>query len=199
MIESAATREEWMMRCVEIARPLFAEQDALLPSVRVSLAPPHQNKMRAIGLCWHPGTCADDAREVWVSSALDEPLKVAATLVHELCHACLPGEEGHGRNFKKLATAMGLAGKATATYGSEEFNEAWTEHLKAAGPMPGAAFTSVGMIVGKRKPQKSTPKKNVTCPVCGFFAKVRVDQMHIGRLRCPADDEMLLTAEEGGE
>ena len=51
---------------------------------------------------------------------LKDPLEVAATLVHELVHILAVGvEEGHRGKFTKLAKAIGLEGKMTATHAGE--------------------------------------------------------------------------------
>lgn len=186
------TREQWMMAVVEKARPLLAAVDAVLPdNVRASFSPP-QRKMKAVGLCWHSSSSADEGREIWVSTEYDDPLEVAGILVHELCHAALPDGVAHKAPFKKLATKMGLEGKATATTIGETFKTVWAPILKEIGPLPGSKFTGAYPI-GRRR-QAKVPQKNVNCPDCGFAAKVRVDQIEMGRLRCPVDDEVLLFA-----
>lgn len=43
-----------------------------------------------------------------------DAIRVGSTLVHELCHAALDCEGGHGYEFNKLATGMGLIGNLPA-------------------------------------------------------------------------------------
>jgi hypothetical protein len=191
------TREQWMAAAIAKARPLFEAAGSPLPEVRAVLSPPHSTKKRAIGLCWHAASTEDSAREVWVSSGIDSPMEVVATLVHELCHAALPDGVAHKKPFKDLAVKMLLEGRPTATTHGQAFREQWTPILEELGPIPGARFKATA--TAGRRPQSGEPKKNVTCPECGFRAKVWVSQMSIGRLVCPADGEMLLTKEEGGE
>lgn len=187
------TREEWLNQVIAAAWPMFEAEGAPLPVTRAALMPPHR-KMKAIGLCWHSSAVDDNAREIWVSSQLNDTMQVVATLVHELCHAALPDSVGHKAPFVKLARAMALEGKPTATFGGPTFIAIWAPILEAMEPMPGAKFH--GYLVGGRRKQPSRAKKNLMCPDCGFFAKVFVDQMDWGRLRCPIDDEVLLTKEE---
>jgi hypothetical protein len=191
------TREEWLQFLIEAARPMFMEAGQPLPLVRAALCPPQKKpgKTMTLGLCWH-SLCTDDlaSREVWVSSVLKDPLRIAGTLVHELCHAALPDGVGHKRPFQRLATALGLHGPWRSTGETAEFAKRWEPILEAAGPCPTATFMAVRPI-GARI-QKTPKMRNVSCPACGFVAKVRCDQMHIGRLRCPGDDEELLTVDE---
>jgi hypothetical protein len=191
------TREQWMMEAIAVVRPAFEEAGAPLPNVRAVISPPHKAKGGAIGLCWHAVCTEDEAREVWVSSGIKDEIAVFATLVHELCHAALPDGTGHKAPFARLAKAMLLEGPPKATVHGPAFTERWAAAVEALGPVPGARFKA--SATEGRKPQRGVAKKNVTCPDCGFRAKIWVDQMSMGRLRCPADDEMLLTPEEGGE
>jgi len=192
------TREEWLLKIVDRARPIFAELGAELPeNIRPNLAPPHK-KMKAIGLCWHGSAVADGGREIWISSEYDQPMEVCGILVHELAHAALPDRTGHKAPFVKLARALHLEGKATATSIGQAFFAVWEDFVAELGPIPGAKFNGNFPTTG-RKPQETIPLKNLRCPDCGFFAKVKEDSLAVGRLRCPLDDEMLLTKDEGGE
>lgn len=190
-------REQWLEMVMEAARPMFVANGAEVPeAVRAAMCPPHR-KMKAIGLCWSADSVADKGREIWISAILDDPMEIAATLVHEMCHAALPHDVGHKKPFVKLARSMKLAGKATATVASEEFKTEWQPILEKIGPLPGAKFQ--GTIV-TYKPQKTPKMKNVTCPDCGFFARIRCDQVEMGRLTCPVDEgQVLMMKEEGGE
>lgn len=197
-MQNTLTREEWLNKFIGHARPMFIEAGVPLPEqVRAALAPPHR-KMKAIGLCWHAVCTSDEAREIWVSSAIADPVQAVSVLVHELCHAALPDGVGHKRPFTKLATAMLLTeGKGTHAAGGAEFAAKWEPIIAEVGPMPGAQFLGAS-AVGQRK-QKTAAFKNVTCPSCGFLAKVTCDSLEVGRLNCPVDGEMLLTKEEGNE
>ena len=183
------TREEWLNKIIDRARPMFAEKGAPLPdNVRATLAPP-QRRMKAIGLCWHGISTSDKGREIWISSELDNPMEVAGTLIHELCHAALPDGTAHKAPFAKLARAFLLEGKATATTIGAPFMEVWEEFITEIGPIPGGKFLGAG-APGRK--QETIPLKNLNCPECGFFAKVREAQMGMGRLVCPVDGEKLL-------
>ena len=189
------TRDQWLEKVIEAARPIFAEKGAEIPAnVRAAMCPPHR-RMKAVGLCWHSSTVEDEGREIWVSSQYDDPMRVAGVLIHELCHAALPDGTAHKAPFKKLAYSMGLTGKPTATSEGPDFIAIWTPILEAIGPMPGARFNG-SLLSGGRKPQETPKMKNVTCPDCGFFARIRCDQVEMGRLTCPLDDGQVLMMKE---
>lgn len=190
------TREQWLNEFITDARGTFAALESPLPgNVRAAICPPHR-KMRAIGLCWTGDVTEDKGREIWVTSAETDPVRVAGILVHELCHAALPHEVKHGREFRLLATAVGLRGKMTATTEGEEFKSLWAATLARLGPLPAGRYTH-GRAVDFRV-QKTPKMTNMACPECGFVAKVRLDQMAAGRLTCPEHGVRLLMPSERG-
>lgn len=189
------TREQWLIKLIDKARPMFKALDAQLPEVRAAICPPHARKSKKIGLCWHENSSEDGAREIWVSSEISDAFDVAGVLMHELCHAALPGGVGHKKPFIKLARGLHLEGKPTATVVGEPFKKIWFPILEKIGPLPGAKFLGLRPLDGSPK-QATRPQRNVSCPDCGFAAKVFLDQMKMGRLKCPADRvEMLMKCE----
>lgn len=185
------TREEWLNVIIERASPMFDLVEAPLPMVRAALSPPQARRSKYIGLCWHESSTEDKAREIWISSALGDPIQIAGTLVHELCHAALPSKVGHKKPFAVLAKKLLLEGKPTSTTEGDAFKARWTPILEDIGPIPGAKF--VGAPPADMRPKQETIiQRNVTCPDCGFAAKVRLDQMKLGRLVCPVEGEKLL-------
>jgi len=189
------TRDQWLNGFIEAARAAFeAAGLPLPPNVRAAICPPHRAKQRYVGLCWSDAVSEDNGREIWVTAGETDPVRVAGIMVHELCHAALPHEVKHGKEFRRLATDMGLEGKMTATTEGAIFKMMWAPILKKLGPLPAARFTA-GYAVDFRV-QRTPKMTNMACPQCGFVAKVRLDQMEIGRLRCPEHDVSLLRPKE---
>jgi hypothetical protein len=192
----ALTRDAWLTQFIEMARPLFAHAGQPLPPiVRAAICPPHRAKQRYIGLCWSDAVSEDNGREIWITAAETDPVKVAGIMVHELAHAALPHSEKHGKRFGKLARALGLEGPLRATTEGAVFRMLWADVLARLGPLPAARFVA-GAAVDFRK-QKTPKMTNVACPHCGFVAKVKVDQLTWGRLTCPVHpEEQLLMPKE---
>jgi hypothetical protein len=63
---------------------------------------------------------------------------VASILAHGLVHAAVGVEQGHGPAFGKVARAIGLDGKLTATVPGERFVAAVAPILAEVGPVPHA-------------------------------------------------------------
>jgi hypothetical protein len=124
-------REQWLNECIKQLRPEFEQLAHPLPEkIRASCSWPSKSglaaKKRRIGEAWSSKNSADQSCEVFISPVLKEPVEVAATLVHELAHCAVGVETGHKGKFPKLAKALGLEGKMTATHASKEL----TVHLQ---------------------------------------------------------------------
>lgn len=89
-------------------------------------------KHRRIGECWSGTASKDGHVGVMISPVLDDPMRVAGVLAHELVHAT--GRHGHRGPFAKLARPIGLEGKMTATSEGEAFKQAVAPILEAACP-----------------------------------------------------------------
>ena len=98
-------------------------------------------------------------------------MRVLDILTHELCHAVDGLISGHGTPFKRLAYAMGLTGKPTATEASEEFKEKYKPIIESKlGEYPHAKMN----LESSTKKQKTRLLK-ATCSDCDF--NFRVSQM----------------------
>ena len=155
----------------------------------------HGLRGNRVGECWYKEGSEDGHIEIFINPDKADSLVVAEILIHELCHAALGNGFGHGPEFKKLATAMKLAGPMKATVPTEEFNSWAKGIIDKIGEYPHASLKGA-ITAHNPRTQKKVPHKNMTCPTCGFHAKVLVSQISFGRLICPADGEKLLTKEE---
>lgn len=139
-------REEWLTECIRQLRPDFDRLDCHLPEkIRASCSWPSKsglaNKKRRIGEAWSAENSADQSHEVFISPVLKDPIEVAATLVHELVHCGVGVSEGHKGRFPKVAKALGLEGRMTATTAGETLREHLREITDAIGPYPHAELT----------------------------------------------------------
>jgi hypothetical protein len=165
-------REQWLSECIQKLRPDFGGLAHPLPEkIRASCSWPSKsglaNKKRRIGEAWSARNSADQSCEVFISPVLKDPLEVAATLVHELVHCAVGVEEGHRGKFARLAKAIGLEGKMTATHAGEELRTYLIEVTDAIGPYPHAELTHSNAP----KTQKCRLLK-VACEDCGCVARI---------------------------
>lgn len=197
------TREDWLNAFAKAAAPEFARVGAPLPAeVRVSIGFPSSGiRSKAIGECWSKLASGDQHFEIFVHPELQgSDARVADVLTHELVHAAVGLEAKHGPVFKKIAVALGLEGKMTATIAGDEWRR-WAEPILAElGPMPGASLASA---ISNRKKQ-GTRMLKLTCTACGFSC--RTTKKHIEAagdgLICPiptCDGDLLLEDSDGDE
>jgi hypothetical protein len=188
---TSAERHAWLEDAAAFARDIVNAAGATLPEpvqvhdrLRVSVSWPFGTR-KAIGQCWHAEASGDGSREVFISPALEDSVKIVGVLVHELCHASLDKEAKHGAPFKRLATACGLCGKMTATEEGPELTAAIQAWVKARGDYPCKALDPAGI---GRKVQTSRLLK-CECPTCGYVARITRQWIETAGLPiCPIDD-----------
>lgn len=116
------TREAWLRAAVELMTPMLEDQGTKMPAAwAVSVGFPKRAfaKNSAIGECWDPSVSSAKVSEMFISPALDEPVTVLATLLHEMIHAAVGLECKHAGAFARTARGVGLKGKLTATYAQD--------------------------------------------------------------------------------
>ena len=186
------TREQWLLQMVERLRGLFADAGHPLPAhIRASCGWPTERaltpsgKNRSIGQCFSTACSADGAHEVFVSPALDDPWRVSEVLVHELCHAVDNCRHGHGPEFRKIAAAVGLEGKMTATVAGPQLAERLNALLAR---MPGYPHRTLDVRVDAKK--QGTRLLKIICPSCGYTARTTRQWIGRGLPTCPCGSRM---------
>lgn len=182
---TAVNREHWLELAVsELRTAFFAPIGETVPEVRVSVGFPYASK-KAIGQHWASRAVKDGKNQVFVSPVIDCPVRALDILVHELIHAIVP-DAGHGKPFKRIALAVGLTGKMTATVAGEELAKRLNALSEKLGPFPQSAIV----------PGESTRKKQTTrmikceCSECGYIARTSTQWLEtIGPPLCACNQE----------
>ena len=192
------TREEWLLTAVDVMRPWFEEAGTPLGWVRVSVGWPagRSAKANTIGQCFKESLVADGQPAIFISPVLTDPIEVLSTLVHELVHAALPViQNPHRGAFVKLAKAVGLTGKWTATVAGEDLKARLVTLAGLLGPF-GHAAVSKG---GKGRRVQGTRMLKVQCDACGCVVRMTRKWLdEVGAPRCGCGDEAGM-AEVGAE
>lgn len=192
------TREDWLNAFIDAARPRFEEANAPLPiNVRVAVGFTSKGTRGArIGECWSSAASEDGHFEIFIKPTLDNPARICDVLTHELIHVAVGIEQGHNAYFRRVATSLGLEGKATATIAGAAWYDWALPIMEALGPMPYGALT--GTMNSGRKKQKTALLK-VECPACGWLARVTAKHIDAhAHLNCPVPDcAGVLITEEG--
>ena len=195
-----ATREEFLNAFIEGARPHFERVNAPLPTnVRVAVGfTSRGSKGQRIGECWSDAASGDGHFEIFIQPTLTDAARICDVLTHELIHAAVGLDAGHNATFKRVATALGLTGKATATVAGEDWYRWALPLIESLGPMPYSALNDEG--ASSRRKKQTTALLKMECPACGWLA--RVTKKHIEPhpfLNCPVPDctgELLCEAVE---
>lgn len=116
-------REQWLRTAAErLDLAVLAPQGARLPEHwAISVRFPRGSR-KAIGQAWPAGTAADGkTHHILISPILgnEDIVNLLQVVLHECIHVAVGNKHGHGGEFKRVARAVGLEGKLTATTVSE--------------------------------------------------------------------------------
>lgn len=194
------TREQWLMSALELCKPLFTETGSKVPDkIRVSCGFPSRNafgaRKQSIGECWTDDASKGKVFEIFISPVLSEPLRVLDVLVHEIVHAVVGLKAGHKAPFKKVALAVGLEGKMTATVAGAELKKVLEKHCKTLGAYPHDELNK--MTNGKKK--ESCRLLKASCPDCGYIIRVARKWIEVGLPTCCCGGEFQDDSEDADD
>lgn len=203
---ASVARQNWLCAATEAVRERYEALGFDVPTkIRVSVGFPKGRKGRAghaIGQCWKTVCSRDGHNEIFISPELGDDARICGVIAHELAHAIDNCEHGHKKEFKKIATAIGLTGKMTATTESPEFVHWVGENVTAViGPYPAGPLTNPAAIAipAPRKPRAKTLR--FVCPDCDYEARVPEKcAEENGAPICPScHDAMVMPAAKHGD
>lgn len=175
------TREAWLESAVRALQPIFTSAGETIPPVRVSVGWPggRGSKSSTIGQCWASVTASDAVPQIFISPVLDDAIRVLDVLAHEIVHAVDDCQSQHKGKFVKIARAIGLEGKPTATVASAELTVKLAKIVDKLGPYPHAALSTQG---GGKK--QTTRLLKVECTVTGEYV-ARITRKWLEELGAP--------------
>ncbi len=160
------TREQWLILAVsKLSEVLFKPAGYSVPTIRVSTGfTGSRSGFKAVGVHWKPAAAADNVGQIFISPLVSDSLEVLAILVHELVHATVGNEHGHGKVFKQCALKVGLTGKMTSTIASESLNQAFKQL-----DLPDYPHSKLNPKLARKK--QSTRMIKMICQDCGYIAR----------------------------
>ena len=120
-------RETYLNAMIDKAVPLFDKNGFMLSDIRDKLKVScsfikgiRGSKNKAVGVHYNVKCSNAGYREMMIEPSIDNSMEAIGILLHELSHAIqrhMFGDavKAHGKEFKKIATSIGLTGKMTAT------------------------------------------------------------------------------------
>lgn len=146
MAKSKLTREQWLNKVAEQAsKDIFKPAGYDVPkNIRYTCGFPSKaalaRRNQRIGECWSAGASGDNVFEISVSPVISDGIRAADILVHEMIHATVGLAAGHKAPFVKCARTVGLLGKPTATYASDDLKSKLEKIIKGVGQYPHAGL-----------------------------------------------------------
>lgn len=162
------TREEWLNSALNALRPWFKDRaGATIPNdARVSVGFPGGGSARKrIGECWARKMSKDGVNEIFISPVLQDPVRMLDVLAHEAVHAVDDCVSGHKGEFKRVAKAIGLEGKMTATKAGEELQ---TELARVIALLPPLTHGALDLSTRKKQPTRLV---KLECDGCGMILR----------------------------
>ena len=183
---STKLREEWLRDGAEMLTCVFTEAGYAVPPFRISCSwPGGGSAHKRIGECWPRASSAAKINEMFISPVIDDPVAALDITLHEMCHVVDDCQSGHGKGFKRIATAIGMEGKMRHATAGPALREALVAAVAEMGPYPHAKLTPV------KRARKSRQKPfRFSCSECGFGFTVEhkiIDSLDPdAHLACPA-------------
>jgi len=176
-----ATREGWLLLATtQLAQEIFAPHGYRVPEVKVSVGYASTGlRSSAIGQCWSRKSAADETNHVFISPSLGTAYEAIDTLTHELVHAVDDCEHKHGKEFKKIALAIGLQGPMRSAGAGPALKKRLESLLARLPPYPHGRLK-----VSHHRPV-SVPPPKAECEKCGYRVTVPKRFLHLGPPICP--------------
>tara|TARA_R100000808_G_scaffold10580_1_gene27978 strand:- start:1046 stop:1645 length:600 start_codon:yes stop_codon:yes gene_type:complete len=181
MCKSITKREEWFNASLPILDDMvFKPAGYSIPdNIQIGVGTMGSGREKAIGKCWSSSSCKNGTIQIFISPHIDgsEFLslshRVLDVLCHEIVHAIDGNQNGHKAPFRKIAIAIGLEGKMTATIGGDRLNALLSDIIKQIGEYPHATLTPA------RQKKQTTRMIKAECedPTCGWSFRASAKNM----------------------
>ncbi len=180
------SRETWLAKLAARLRLEFERAGVALPERLCVSCGLTTGGDGALGECWSTSPGRDGHTEIFISPQVKDSLAVAETLAHELVHAAVGLEAGHGTEFRIVATRIGLTGPMRSTRAGSELRARLSWIVAELGGYPN--HCPGPLHTGKRK--QTTRLRKVVCPKCGYTARVTAKWIAVGLPTCPCGAKM---------
>lgn len=202
------TREDWLQKAMEhMIDSVFHDFD-VPTNIKVScgfagVGKPKKEagfKVHVLGVCCPSEFSTGGFTEIFIDPVVDESSRVLDILVHEMIHGILGSGKGHGKEFKKIALAVGLEGKMTSTVASDKLKETLDKIVEQLGQYPHKAYQLIPAEKEDDGEEKQKPDKiiNLRCLQDKILVKTHESNLTERELtfKCPVCDEQLKRKEK---
>ena len=198
-------RETWLNLMIDKSVPLFDDAGFKISDIRDKLKVScsfiqgsRGSKLKnAIGVHYNPSVSADGFHEMMIQPSISDSVQAVGVLIHEMVHSIQThlyhdkngflNVKPHGKEFRKIALAVGLEGKMTATTESPELKVIIEKWIAELGEYPHAKMT----LNDSRKKQ-STRLLKLTCEHCGFIARASSGAINVYGYPTHCGEDMII-------
>lgn len=173
--DSKANRETYLENAIGIIGELFTRNASVtVPAVRVSCGFPvgQRGSKKFTGQTWDRSAAKDGKAQIFITPLLDDTVTVLGVLCHELIHATLGNDEGHGSQFRHVAHAIGLGGRMKDTHPTSTLEEWLKANVVALlGEYPHAKLSLDDREKGTGTAKQTTRYFKCWCPKSGYVCR----------------------------
>ena len=193
------TRESWLRAAAHDLRSFFEVCGyPIPPNIRYAIAFPSTGRRGPrVGECWHSSTSDDGNFEIIIRADIADPVEVLGVLTHELVHACVPADAGHGKVYREAALKLGLEGKMRHAMPGKLLNGRLVRLAESLGPLPHAKLNidrgRDNKLSADRPKKQRTNLLKAECAGkgCGYTVRVTSKWVKdIGPPHCPVHGAM---------
>jgi hypothetical protein len=182
-MSKSVTREQWLSIALHkhVASRLRIKAGVDVPAdCKVSIGFPGGGSARKrIGECWPRARSSKGVNEIFINPSIaDSPAKMLDVLVHEAIHAADDCASGHKGFFARVARAVGLEGKLTATHAGPQLADWIASTIDA---LPTIEHSKLNLD-GRKK--QSTRMLKVVCGECGYTLRTTQKWVEVGLPTC---------------
>ncbi|WP_152048839.1 transcription elongation protein SprT [Aureimonas psammosilenae] len=199
------TRESWLRSATVGLRDHFESCGYPLPEkMRFSIGfTSSGRKTKRVGELWHADASADETFELFIRADLDDPAAVLGILVHQLVHAVVPMDAGHGKQFREAALKLGMDGKMREAAPGPLLQALLNQLADNLGPLPHAKLAidkgrdGKGPVDRPKKQGTRLLKAECNDQECGYTVRITskwVDEL--GAPLCPRHGTMRIVIKE---
>ena len=173
-------RESWLKLAVKQVSQLFEPLGYQVPDVQISVGFTSRGKnTNVIGQCWPTVLAGDKSNHIFITPIQEDPYQVLEVITHELVHAIDDCKHKHGKEFKLIATAIGLEGPMRSTHAGDSLSAELKRVTKLLGQFPHKKLS----LPAKRIITRERP--SAECPQCEYRVPMLKSYLQFGAPLCP--------------
>lgn len=192
------SRDMWLRAATSALRPYFEGCGYMLPeNIRYAVAFTSAGRKGSLpGETWHASE--DGHFEIIIKADQFDAVEILGVLVHQLIHAALPPDAGHGKVFKEAMMQLGMIGAPRYCMPGPLLRRQLEDIAAGLGPLPHAKLDIEANPLDRGKPADRRKKQKVhmirvECEAEGCGYNVRMTKKwvdDIGLPGCPKHGPM---------